>query len=402
VSSWSRSLRLAGVAMTLMLALTAGLVPQAAADPVYPSAGEVERSRQQARQKAAEVGRIEAQLALASATMRRLDIAAAQAAEAYNGALLELRRAEQAAAAARRAAAGARREVDLANTRKGQLAAASYRMGGAAGGYAALFGADGPQDVMDRASTLEYLGQRQQAVLDRAQASALVARILDRQAGVALTAQRQAADAVRQAKRRAEAAVASQQRLMAEMNATQDRLLAELAAARRTSVALERNRQEGLAEEAARRAAAARARAERSASGSGGYRPGGYSAGTSAGAARAIAYAHSQLGKPYVWAADGPESFDCSGLTMRAWQRGGVALPHYSVAQYEQVKHISRDDLRPGDLIFWSNAPGDPGSIYHVGLYIGGGLMIQAPRTGDVVKISSMYVMGTPDFYGRP
>jgi cell wall-associated NlpC family hydrolase len=388
-----------GLPVAVLLVLTIGLPRAMADDPTYPSAKDVQRSKQRAQQKATQVGRIEAQLTQANTRMQQLNITASRAAEAYNGAILKLKAAQQAAAEARQRAGGAHHAVDVANVRKGQLAAASYRMGGAVGGYGALLDADGPQTMMDQAATLEYLGQRHKNVLDQANAAALVADILDRQAATALDAQRQAAQAVRQAKLKAESAAAAQQRTLSEITAQQNMLLAELAAARRTSVALERARQQGLAEEAAKRAAAALAREQ---GGGLAFPPGGFAQGTTAGAARAIAYARAQLGKPYVWAAAGPWSFDCSGLTMMAWRAGGVGLPHYSVAQYQQVKHIGRGSLRPGDLIFWSASPYDPGTIYHVALYIGADLMIEAPRTGDVVKVASMYIMGIPDFYGRP
>jgi cell wall-associated NlpC family hydrolase len=92
-----------------------------------------------------------------------------------------------------------------------------------------------------------------------------------------------------------------------------------------------------------------------------------------------------------VWAADGPGSYDCSGLTMRAWERGGVALPHYSVAQYAQSQKVSLGELRPGDLVFFASSHSDYRSIFHVGLYLGGGEMIEAPYTGENVRISSIY-----------
>lgn len=183
---WSRRLRLAGVPALLAIALTVGPAPAAWADPPYPSADEVRQSRQRAEQKAAEVGRIEAQLTKANATMRQLDIAAGRAMEAYNGAVLKLRQAELAAAQAHRVAEAAHRDVAEANARKGQLAAASYRVGGATSGYSVLVSADGPQTMMDQAATLEYLGSQYKVVLDRAKAAALVADILDRQAAAAL------------------------------------------------------------------------------------------------------------------------------------------------------------------------------------------------------------------------
>ena len=118
------------------------------------------------------------------------------------------------------------------------------------------------------------------------------------------------------------------------------------------------------------------------------------------GAQLAIDYARAQLGKPYEWGAAGPGSFDCSGLTMRAWQQAGVSLPHWSVAQARMVTRVSYAQLRPGDLIFWSDN-GQASGTYHVGLYIGAGKMIHAPRPGKVVEIQNVFYWRPPSFYGR-
>jgi peptidoglycan DL-endopeptidase CwlO len=113
------------------------------------------------------------------------------------------------------------------------------------------------------------------------------------------------------------------------------------------------------------------------------------------GAATAIAYARAQLGKPYCYAGSGPACFDCSGLTMQAWGAAGVSMPHYSGAQYSMFPHVPLNAMQPGDLVFWG-----PGGSEHVGLYIGGGQMIAAPSTGDVVKIQAVW--GSPVGAARP
>jgi cell wall-associated NlpC family hydrolase len=99
----------------------------------------------------------------------------------------------------------------------------------------------------------------------------------------------------------------------------------------------------------------------------------------------AVNTAMAQLGKPYVYAASGPNSFDCSGLTMYAWRAAGVSLPHSSAAQYASLPHVSQSQVAPGDLVFF----GSP--IHHVGIYIGGGQMVSAPHTGTVVKVQSAF-----------
>ena len=116
----------------------------------------------------------------------------------------------------------------------------------------------------------------------------------------------------------------------------------------------------------------------------------------SPGAGGAIAAAQSVLGTPYRWAGSSPSTgFDCSGLTMWAWGRAGKSLPHSSGAQYAATQRISLDQLQPGDLVFFNNP------ISHVGLYIGGGMMIHSPHTGDVVKVSPISRMGSLVRAGR-
>jgi cell wall-associated NlpC family hydrolase len=96
-----------------------------------------------------------------------------------------------------------------------------------------------------------------------------------------------------------------------------------------------------------------------------------------------VGVAMSQLGTPYVWAGAAPGGFDCSGLVMWAYAQVGVALPHSSYAQYGYGVPVSKDQLQPGDLVFFDG-------LGHVGIYIGGGQFVHAPHTGDVVKISSL------------
>ena len=105
------------------------------------------------------------------------------------------------------------------------------------------------------------------------------------------------------------------------------------------------------------------------------------------GANAALAYARAQLGKPYQWAGAGPDSFDCSGLVMMAWDQGGVRFPHLAQDQYDMTARIPVSQALPGDLVFF----GTPDNVYHVGIYIGNGQMIDAPETGQNVSIQSVY-----------
>ncbi|MFB9389722.1 NlpC/P60 family protein [Streptomyces coeruleoprunus] len=99
-------------------------------------------------------------------------------------------------------------------------------------------------------------------------------------------------------------------------------------------------------------------------------------------AARAVAYAYGALGKPYQWGATGPSAYDCSGLTQAAWRAAGVSLPRTTYTQIDAGQRVARSQLAPGDLVFFYSG------LSHVGLYIGDGKMIHAPRTGSTIRIA--------------
>jgi cell wall-associated NlpC family hydrolase len=101
----------------------------------------------------------------------------------------------------------------------------------------------------------------------------------------------------------------------------------------------------------------------------------------------AVDFALAQLGDPYVYGAAGPDAWDCSGLTMGAWGAAGVSLPHSSSMQYNSGTHVAISDLQPGDLVFFYSP------ISHVAIYLGGGQVVHAPHTGDVVRIAPMSEM---------
>jgi peptidoglycan DL-endopeptidase CwlO len=100
-------------------------------------------------------------------------------------------------------------------------------------------------------------------------------------------------------------------------------------------------------------------------------------------AARAVETALKELGKPYRYGALGPSTFDCSGLTKFAYGAAGIVLPHSAAAQYGSGRRVNRNQLQPGDLIFWKG-------LGHVGMYIGAGRMVHAPQTGELVTITSI------------
>jgi cell wall-associated NlpC family hydrolase len=99
----------------------------------------------------------------------------------------------------------------------------------------------------------------------------------------------------------------------------------------------------------------------------------------------ALRAALTQRGKPYLWGAEGPDDYDCSGLIVWAYQQEGISLPHYTGSLWNAGEHVSRDDLEPGDMVFFDS------SIDHVGLYIGNGLMVNAPHSGSDVRVEAVW-----------
>ena len=108
----------------------------------------------------------------------------------------------------------------------------------------------------------------------------------------------------------------------------------------------------------------------------------------------AIAAARTRLGLPYLWGATGPTRFDCSGLMMWSYARAGISLPRTSREQYAGLPHVALNDLQPGDLVFYATNTSDPGTIHHVAMYLGDGLVIHAPHTGDVVRYAPVSMPG--------
>lgn len=200
-----------------------------------------------------------------------------------------------------------------------------------------------------------------------------------RQASQDLADNHRALDAARRQAEQALAGVGAARRSAEAANAAERATLAKVRGELATLVAAEAQRR--AADEARRQAAAASRNRTASA-------PTGGSAGNlpaSAGAQAAIAEARRQIGKPYQYGASGPNSFDCSGLTMWSWRAGGRSLPHSSSAQWSATSRVSMGDLAPGDLLFY----GRP--IHHVALYIGNGQMIEASHSGTPVRYASIY-----------
>jgi cell wall-associated NlpC family hydrolase len=226
-------------------------------------------------------------------------------------------------------------------------------------------------------------------------AARIVQTLAQQEAARALSSVRKAVDATTSARDKAESAVASQQHQVVALAGQKANLEAQARSAKSYADAVARERATNLA---AARAAAAAAKQRRQlgtggvdqenpTSVTGGPRP----AATAAQGQQAVDFAKKQLGKPYEWGAAGPSSYDCSGLTMMSWNAAGISIDHYSVAQYGEGTHVSRLDLRAGDLVFFAYDTSDASTIHHVGIYVGNGEMIDAPHTGANVRYDAAF-----------
>ena len=233
--------------------------------------------------------------------------------------------------------------------------------GEAMSSFRALMTSESADQFVDRVTTLQMVAGHQNELLEAAATASVAA------AQAQAVAQAAAAEAQAQYD-----AVAAQQadleRQIAEYQAVYDRLTLE---EQQAAVAAHHGDRASRDDRSAPLAAAA-----------------GPVVANSAAAQIAVDTAMAQQGKPYVWAADGPGSFDCSGLTQYAYAAAGVSLPHSSRMQSGMGQSVSRDQLQPGDLVFFYSP------VSHVGIYIGNGQMVHAPTSGDVVKVASIDAMG--------
>ncbi|WP_199863190.1 C40 family peptidase [Streptomyces sp. CB00316] len=300
-------------------------------------------------------------------------------------------------------------KINEARRELGSFAAAQYRTGGITP-TATFFLADDPQAYFDQSRLMSRSTERQQKAVDDFRTQQAAASKQRAEAVKSLESLTETQTTLRSSKQKVQNKLTEARSLLAKLTAEEKARLAELerkkeAEAKEKAEKLARRqaaeaKEREAAEEKAREEAAKESGGDSgSGSGSGtgtGTSPGsGTDTGTGTGtdgsyaakAEKVLAFARAQIGKPYVWGASGPASYDCSGLTQAAWREAGVTLPRTTWDQVKVGTRVATSDLQPGDLVFFYD------DISHVGIYKGDGMMIHAPKPGANVREESIYYM---------
>ncbi|WP_333776270.1 C40 family peptidase [Streptomyces sp. IBSBF 3136] len=288
--------------------------------------------------------------------------------------------------------------LNTAREELGSFAAAQYRTGAVTPGTATFLLADSPQDYFDRTQLMNRLTSRQKGMVDdyvTAQAATLKTR---RKAVTSLKSLTRSQNDLKTAKSTVQEKLSAARKLLSTLTAQEKERLAAIERQKRQEAA---RKAAELARKQAAAAQAAKQQGPSTSSGSSSDSGSGTSSGSSSGsgtstsdstyaakAAKALDFARAQIGKPYVWGATGPGSYDCSGLTSAAWKAAGVTLPRTTYDQVDAGTTVSLTDAQPGDLVFFYD------DISHVGIYIGNGMMIHAPKPGAYVREESIYYGG--------
>ena len=393
------------ISLALIAALTLTTAPAIAKTP-KPTLAQIEEAKkiEAAKKKAADAQA--AKLARANQSLRTLTAKANAAAALYKKAQQELVIADAAARAAAKYAAETAAAVDEAHRVIGQLASNAYILGGSMTDIEPLLSANGPQDLMDQLSLLSTLGTKNTIALERFKAAEVVARAAKQAADEAKIVQQKATEKVAAAKKIADDAKAEQAKEVAKLQKIQDQLMKELLSARKVRTTLEQQRQLALLEEAQANQA--------------GQTPGqskvwpdiGFKGRstirtTEAQRLKAVDFARKQVlaRKPYIWGTQGPKSYDCSGLVYAAYKYAGLSWPNWdrlnSALYSGYTKHVSLNDLVPGDLLFYSYK-GTISTIHHITIYAGNGMMWEANSKKIGLIYSNIYsIKGLMPFGGR-
>jgi cell wall-associated NlpC family hydrolase len=323
---------------------------------------------------AAHADSLKSRIAAAHKQLAALDARAEAATERYNAARIRLSDDQRTAASAQRRLATAGRHLSRLERSVSAFAVAAYQ--GQTMGAALGLTASSPQVYLDKLTTLQAVANSQSQTLAGLAAAQREEEQARSTADAALTEQRAATKQMEDDRATILAAAHDEQVILQRLQVREQAII-KAAKAKAARIAAER------AAAALRARQAAAAAAARTLSTQSTYSTPHVSG--SGGAATAVRWAYKELGKPYQWGAAGPNSFDCSGLTQYVWAKAGVYLAHYTGSQWNEGTHVGRDQLQPGDLVFFGS------DLHHVGLYIGNAKMIEAPYTGANVRISPAF-----------
>jgi cell wall-associated NlpC family hydrolase len=395
--------RLIAIAMILGLALSA--TPAIAATP-KPTLAQIEAAKKAEAAKRAAATAAAKKLAAANQTLRTLTAKANAAQALFLTAKRELGIATAAAQEAAKKAQEAAAEVSATHAVIGKLASNAYIMGGSFSDIQPLLSANGPQDLIDQISILDNLGSKNTVALTRFKAAEVIARAAKKVADDAKIAQEAATAKVAAAKKVADDARAEQQEEVDRLQAIQDKLARDLASAKRVRITLEQQRALALLEESQANTAA-NTGGQKKVWPDLGFKGRSTIRSSEAQRAAAVAFAKKQVlaRKPYIWGSEGPNSFDCSGLVYAAYRSAGLGWPNWdrlnSSLYAGYTKHVSLNELVPGDLLFYSYK-GTISSIHHITIYAGDGMMWEANSKDRGLLYSSIYsVKGLMPFGGR-
>jgi len=393
------------ISLALALGLTLTTAPALAKTP-KPTLAEIEAAKkvEAAKKKAADAQA--AKLAKANQSLRTLTAKANAATALYVKAQRELAVAVAAARAAAQYAAETAASVSEAHQVIGRLATNAYIMGGSMTDIEPLLSSNGPQDLIDQLSTLSNLGTKNSIALDRFKAAEVIARAAKKAADEAKAVQETATEKVEAAKKVADDAKAEQAQEVAKLQKVQDALMKELMSARKVRTTLEQQRQLALLEESQANQAT-QTPGQKSVWPDIGFKGRSTIRTTQAERDKAVAFAKTQVlaRKPYVWGSEGPNTFDCSGLVYAAYKYAGLGWPNWdrlnSALYSGYTKHVSLNDLVPGDLLFYSYK-GTISTIHHITIYAGNGMMWEANSKGKGLLYSNIYsIKGLMPFGGR-
>ena len=371
-----------------------------------PTQAQIDAAKKLEAEKKAVADAAAAKLNSAKKTLKQLSAIAAAKRKAYLAAQNELKLKTKKADLAMKHLQIAQASVSSGKIAIGKLAVNAYVMGGGFTDLDSLLKADGPQDLADRLTTLDVLGENNSTALERFKSAEKIASSAQVVADTAKKAQSVATVKVASAKKEADTAQSMQQAEVDTLQVVQDKLAKELAVAQKTRVTLEQQRQLALLEEANAERAAVTVDQSKIWPDIG-FTGRSSTRATEAMRIAAVAYSAKQVnaGKKYVWGSEGPNTFDCSGLIYAAYKSAGLGWPNWdrlnSSLYWVATKRVPLSELVPGDLLFYSYK-GTVSTIHHISIYAGDGMMWEAHNKDKDLLFSSIYsVKGLMPYGGR-